>query len=166
MPKPIGYISYTHGLDGKVKVVPMVVKEEFENFLKNTDVFLSSGEKILPSIFAFNGKVFICKIEGFDNIDKAKLLLKKEIFVEVEENDNYIDAEKLLGFEVLTKTEEPYGKVVDCGDYGGGMLIEIELFNKNSKQKTKKSEFYQCNKDNILSVDCDKMIIKINNYDR
>ena len=166
MQKPIGYISYTHGLDGKVKVVPMVASDEFESFVKNSDVFLSSGEKILPSIFAFNGKVFICKIEGYDTIDKAKLLLKKEIFVEVEENNNYIDAEKLIGFVVLTKTGEQYGKVVDCGDYGGGMLIEIELYNKNSKQKTKKSEFYSCNKDNILSIDYDKMIIKINNYDR
>ena len=166
MQKPIGYVSYTHGLDGKVKVVPMVAKEEFENFIKNNDIFLSSGEKISLSIFAFNGKVFICKIEGYDNIDKAKVLLKHEILVEVVEDNDYIDAEKLIGFVVLTKTGEQYGKVVDCGDYGGGMLIEIELIGKNNKQKIKKSEFYQCNKDSILSVDYSKKVIKISNYEQ
>ena len=33
--KSIGYISYTHGLDGKVKIVPMVPCDEFEDLIEN-----------------------------------------------------------------------------------------------------------------------------------
>ena len=38
MKKPIGYISYTHGLDGKVKIVPMVSKNDFENYIKHNEI--------------------------------------------------------------------------------------------------------------------------------
>lgn len=157
MKKPIGYISYTHGLDGKVKIVPMVSQNEFENFIKNSDIFLSTKQEIKISISAFNGKVFLCKIEGFEDIDKAKTLLKKEIFVNIIEEDGYIDAETLIGFEVLSnKNDKLYGKVVDCGDYGAGMLIEVELFfDKNITKRKKINEFYLCDKNNIIDIDYD-----------
>ena len=33
MKKPIGYISYSHGLDGKVKIVPMVSSRDFKEYI-------------------------------------------------------------------------------------------------------------------------------------
>ena len=148
MKKTIGYISYTHGLDGKVKIVPMVSNIDFEKYIKNNNKIYIDDEKkneIEIEIFAFTGKIFLCKIKDVNSIEKAKNFLKKEIFVEVEEDD-FIDAEKLINFDVFTEKNEFYGKVIDCGDYGAGMLIEVEL-NKN-----KKSEFYLCNKENILKI--------------
>ena len=162
MIKPIGYISYTHGLDGKVKIVPMISNIDFEKVIQNNKIFLSNKMEVKISISAFNGKVFICKIDGYDNIDKVKSLLKKEIFVEVEEDTDYIDAEKLVGFNVFTTANKLYGKVVDCGDYGAGMLIEVELLQQKTIKKKKQNEFYICDKNNILSINYqDKSLVLI-----
>ena len=122
--KPIGYISYTHGLDGKVKIVPMVPYDEFEDLIENNQpIFDDKGAPMEVSIFAFNGKVFLCRIEGVNDIDTAKKLTKHEIFVEVED-DEYIDPETLMGKEIYDKqTKQLLGKVVDYGDFGGGMLV-------------------------------------------
>ena len=131
--KPIGYISYTHGLDGKVKIVPMVPCDEFENLIENNQpIFDDKGAPMEVSIFAFNGKVFLCRIEGVNDIDAAKKLTKHEIFIEVAD-DEYIDPETLMGKEIYDKqTKQPLGKVVDYGDFGGGMLVLA----KNGKEET------------------------------
>ena len=166
MKKPIGYISYTHGLDGKVKVVPMVSNEEFIDCLNNDDVFIreifekdnnstdkkenKSYKKIKMSIYAFNGKSFICRISGINNITNAEKILKNEIYVNCD--DNFIDAEKIIGFDVFINNiltheikKKLYGKIIDCGNYGDGMLIEVKTINN-------KSEFYKCDNNNIGDV--------------
>ena len=69
------------------------------------------------------GKVFLCRIEGVNDIDAAKKLTKHEIFIEVAD-DEYIDPETLMGKEIYDKqTKQLLGKVVDYGDFGGGMLV-------------------------------------------
>ena len=106
MKKPFGYISYTHGLDGKVKIVPMIEPDEFQNIVANSlsgeaqKIFFQEDDKynnINIFISAFNGKSFICKINNIENIEDVKSFLKKEIFIDVEDDD-YIDPEKLMGF--------------------------------------------------------------------
>ena len=151
MKKPIGYISYTHGLEGSVKIVPMVSKSNFEDFIKNTDVFIEGSDiAIKIAIIAFNGKVFLCKVEGVNSIEEANKILKKEIVVEIKDA-NYISGENVLGFDVFVCTNSKddvieYGKVVDCGNYGNGELIEVKLTENG------KTEFYRCSKDDIKDV--------------
>lgn len=170
MKKPIGYISYTHGLDGKVKIVPMVANNNFSEIINNkTAIYIKTVQKdesyktIDLSIFAFTGKIFLCKIANVDNIDKAKAFTKKEIFIDVDDRD-FIDAETLLNFDVYNQNNKHLGIVVDYGDYGAGMLIEVVDEKKNKKNK---SNFYQCNKDVVLKVDNEnkKIIIKTTETD-
>ncbi|MBQ7552098.1 MAG: hypothetical protein IJT15_01445 [Rickettsiales bacterium] len=178
MKKAIGYISYTHGLDGKVKVVPMINPEEFKQVvlssldgLENAIFYKDNDEykNIQLSISAFNGKTFICKLTNIDNVEQAQYFLKKEIFIDTK-SDNYINPESIIGFTAFdNNTKKEIGKVIDYGDYGGGMLIEIQLAQldntkKHNKQSTK-SEFYLCNKDYIKKIDFDKRMVSINIYD-
>ena len=65
------------------------------------------------------------------------------------------------------KTKQEIGNVVDFGDYGGGMLIEIEIVNLNAEKMVKKntkSEFYLCNRDFIKKIDVNRKMIFINKY--
>ena len=176
MKKPIGYISYTHGLDGKVKIVPMIEPDEFQNIVANSlsgeaqKIFFQEDDKynnINIFISAFNGKSFICKINNIENIEDVKSFLKKEIFIDAEDDD-YIDPEKLIGFVAFDyKTKQEIGNVVDFGDHGGGMLIEIEIVNLNAEKMVKKntkSEFYLCNRDFIKKIDVNRKMIFINKY--
>ena len=177
MKKTIGYISYSHGLDGKVKVVPMINPEEFKQvvlssldgvenaiFYKDNDEY----KNIQLSISAFNGKTFICKLTNIDNIEQAQYFLKKEIFIDAEDDD-YINPEMLIGFTAVdNKTKKDIGKVIDYGDYGSGMLIEIQLNQLDNKKKpnkqSTKSEFYLCNRDFIKNIDFDTQTIMIKLY--
>ena len=155
--KAIGYISYAHGLDGKVKIVPFVLKEKFEEYILNNEIILDNDDRSVISIkiFAFTGKVFLCKIDGISDIEMTKRVVKRKIFVEESEDSNVINPEFLVGFDVfLLKIQEKkesnekplkYGKVVDYGDYGAGDLIEVETQNG-------KREFFLCNKNVIFDV--------------
>ena len=155
--KAIGYISYAHGLDGKVKIVPLVLKEKFEEYVLNNEIILDDDNYSVISIkiFAFTGKIFLCKIDGISDIEMTKRVVKHRIFVEEHEDSNTINPEFLVGFDVfLLKTRDKkdinkkplkYGKVVDYGDYGAGDLIEVETQNG-------KREFFLCNKNVIFDV--------------
>ncbi len=160
MKKAIGYISYTHGLDGKVKVLPLVSKSEFEKYISETQIKLDNKTQDVLSIkiFAFTGKSFLCTVEGISKIDETERIIKHEIFVELDDdNCDYINPELLLNFDVFIQGyNEKYGKVVDFGDYGSGDLIKIE-------KKNKKYEFYFCNKDTIISMDKKNKSIVIKN---
>lgn len=177
MKKAIGYISYTHGLDGKVKVVPMINPQEFKRVVLNSldgvksAIFYKDNDEyknIQLIISAFNGKAFICKLNNVDNIEQVQFFLKKEIFIEVIDDD-YIEPEMLIGFTAVdSKTKKDIGKVIDYGDYGSGMLIEIQLNQLDSKKKlnkqSTKSEFYLCNRDFIKNIDFDTQTIMIKVY--
>ncbi len=160
MKKAIGYISYTHGLDGKVKIVPLVPKNDFENYISTNQIKIDNGldEMLSLSIFAFTGKIFLCKVDNINNIDDAKKILKHEIFIELDD-DSYINPESLLNFDVflVDKKKEKYGKIVDFGNYGAGDLIEVETIKG-------KREFYLCNKNYIVNIDKNKrsIMLKIN----
>jgi len=149
MKKSIGYISYTHGLDGKVKIVPMVSIEEFKQSIQNKQIYIDGKEntkEIKLNIFAFNGKIFICSIEGITTIEQCKKIIKKEIFINTKDEEDYINPELILNFDVFVENEKnKYGNIIDYGDYGNGTLIEIKTINN-------KSEFYKCNYDNILNI--------------
>ena len=162
MEKSIGYISYTHGLDGKVKVVPMVKNELFRQYILENIVKIESENEhnsnaiyYTMKIFAFNGKSYICKIEGICSIDEAKKLTKKEIKINIED-DKILIAERLVGFNVWLlvgqENGQHYGKVIDYGNYGAGDLLEI----KTSKGKT---DFIACNKTNFVDIDYQHRII-------
>ena len=162
MEKAIGYISYTHGLDGKVKVVPMVKNDLFKQCVLNDKVKIKGeNDNETPAIFykinifAFNGKSFICRIDGINSIDKAEKLTKKEIKVNIR-NDDVLNAEILVGFNVVLKTNnntsQKYGEVIDYGDYGAGDLLEIKTLKG-------KSEFIACDKANFVNIDYQNKII-------
>ena len=133
-------------------------------FYKDNDEY----KNIQLSISAFNGKTFICKLTNIDNIEQAQFFLKKEIFIEVVDDD-YIEPEMLIGFTAVdSKTKKDIGKVIDYGDYGSGMLIEIQLNQLDNKKKpnkqSTKSEFYLCNRDFIKKIDFDRHTICVKTY--
>ena len=155
MKKAIGYISYTHGLDGKIKIVPAVSREEFEKHVSNNEIMLNGtivdedgvNKPLQMSIFAFNGKSFICKVKGINDIQNATKLTKHEIFVNASADDDYIDPEFLLNFDVfITTKKKKYGKIVDFGNYGSGNLIKV-------RTTEGRHEFYFCNKRSIVRID-------------
>jgi len=155
MKKAIGYISYTHGLDGKIKIVPAVSREEFEKHISNDEIMLNGtivdedgvNRLLQMSIFAFNGKSFICRVKGVNDIQNATKLTKHEIFVNVSTDDDYIDPEFLLNFDVFITTKKgKYGKIVDFGNYGSGNLIKVRTIEG-------RHEFYFCSKKSIVCID-------------
>ena len=163
MRRAIGYISYTHGLKGNVKIVPMI--DDFAEIIDELDgqVLLKNDDILTINIKSFDGKVFLCGIDGVENIDEAKKFTKQEIFADFEDDDGYIDAEKLIGFDVFDKNNgEKYGNVVDCGNYGDGMLIEVKLLKSKVGMK---SEFYKCNTDNIFDINYEAKTLSIKPYD-
>ena len=107
------------------------------------------------NIFAFNGKSFICRIDGINNIDEAQKLTKKEIKISVD-NNKEINAEIFVGFNVFLKdnnnTSQKYGKVIDYGNYGANDLLEIKTLKG-------KSDFIACDKANFVDIDYKNKII-------
>ena len=77
--------------------------------------------------------------------------------------------ESIIGFTAFdNNTKKEIGKVIDYGDYGGGMLIEIQLNQLDNKKKpnkqSTKSEFYLCNRDFIKKIDFDRHTICVKTY--
>ena len=150
MRKAIGYLSYTHGLDGKIKVVPMVSPTDFRKYLLHNSIYFETrpSEPIRINIFAFTGKIFICRIDGIDNVALAKKNTKQEIIADINTQEEYINPTDLLHYEVFLTTDnsQKYGTIVNYGNYGSGNVIEVFTLNK-------KREYYLCTNEYIINVD-------------
>ena len=107
-----------HGLNGEVECT-FIDKSYFASlpFLNNnTNIYIDNQEYKIINIKKKN-KAFVFKLEKIDNIDDAKALIGKDIYIDYEnlpslDDDSFYEAE-IIGYNVIDSDGKLYGKVVD-----------------------------------------------------
>lgn len=114
----IGVISSTHGVRGEVKVYPTTDDPARFKLLK--EVLLDDGRTRRPvqiEQVRFFKRMVIVKFKGYDSLNdverlrRASLYVPREEAVPLEEDEYYVA--DLLGMEVVTEDEKPFGRIVD-----------------------------------------------------
>lgn len=114
----IGVISSTHGVRGEVKVYPTTDDPARFKLLK--EALLDDGRTRRPvqiEQVRFFKRMVIVKFKGYDSLNDAERLRRASLYVPREEavpleEDEYYVAD-LLGMEVVTEDEKPFGRIVD-----------------------------------------------------
>ena len=105
-----------HGLNGEVECT-FIDKSYFASlpFLNNnTNIYIDNQEYKIINIKKKN-KAFVFKLEKIDNIDDAKALIGKDIYIDYEnlpslDDDSFYEAE-IIGYNVIDSDGKLYGKV-------------------------------------------------------
>lgn len=127
--KEIGYFSKTHGVKGH-----LILKTEFELFIDEIKAFFieASGGKapyFVSEIRESNNGIIVL-LETVDVIEKAKLLLRKKVFIdaafvaEQEEEDDWV------GFELIDAHFGSLGNILEVTDTGTQILVSIRYKEK------------------------------------
>jgi 16S rRNA processing protein RimM len=128
----IGVFLSSHGLRGGIKFSTSINEIDNLIFPQIEEYFLIENNIAMPiSILDIkvNNNNYILKIQNIDNIDAAKALTNKALYIKRDNLNLDIIPNDLLFFEVFDKNNKPYGKVIDFGDYGNGIVLEIETIN-------------------------------------
>jgi 16S rRNA processing protein RimM len=145
------------GLRGEIKI--NIHTSSLESFKSLNQFFLEDGiSKIIFKSFKVVGKKNISFIEGCDDRDIAETHKGKKIFsmrenLPIINDDEYYVAD-LIGCKVINKEKKNLGKIIDIKNFGAGDLMEI------SKERNK-IFFIPMNKDNLINIDLQKMIIVV-----
>ncbi|MDO8998421.1 MAG: ribosome maturation factor RimM [Bacteroidota bacterium] len=121
---PIGYFSKTHGVKGQ-----LIIKADKDFFVEEIKaIFIESSTGLAPYFvkeFSKSNNGFIIELEEVDAIEKAKLLIGKQVFIStelIEEQEIEFD---WLGFEVIDKNYGLLGTVFNVTDNGQQILLSI-----------------------------------------
>lgn len=139
---PFCKILKPHGLDGCVKVAPL--ENDFESILSKYKIFYSNEERCIISIKSFNGKEYLCFIDGICDIDTAKQKSGEILYYSCAIDDDAILLDDLIGFDVFVD-DKLYGKITDSCDFGSGPLLEVIKING-------KTEYYYFNDEYFYDV--------------
>ena len=121
-----------HGLNGEVECT-FIDKSYFASlpFLNNnTNIYIDNQEYKIINIKKKN-KAFVFKLEKIDNIDDAKALIGKDIYIDYEnlpslDDDSFYEAE-IIGYNVIDSDGKLYGKVVDLYSLPSNYVFVISL---------------------------------------
>ena len=145
------------GLRGEIKI--NIHTTGLESFKRLNQFFMEDGtSKIIFKSFKVVGKKYTSFVEGCQNRDIAEKYKGKKIF-SMRENlpninhDEYYVTD-LIGCKVVNMENFVLGKILDIKNFGAGDLMEINHDNE--------SFFIPMNKDNLINVDLQKMIIVVN----
>lgn len=153
----VGTFGQAQGLKGEIKI--NIHTSSLESFKKLKHFFMEDGTtKILFKSFKEIGKKYISVVTGCADRNIAETYKGKKIFSMRESlpninNDEYYVSD-LIGCKVINLKNKYLGKIIDIKNFGAGDLMEISKDNKNF--------FIPMNKDNLISVDLQKMIIEVN----
>jgi len=125
----IGYFSKTHGIKGH-----LILKTELDFDLENLNAFFieSAGSKAPYFISEINEneRGFIVLMEEVTEINKAKLLIGKKVFIDskyiIEQTQNI----NWVGYELIDKHFGSLGKITEVNDNGVQLLVSITYKDK------------------------------------
>ena len=131
-------ITSVHGLNGEVECT-FIDKSYFASlpFLNNnTNIYIDNQEYKIINTKKKN-KAFVFKLEKIDNIDDAKALIGKDIYIDYEnlpslDDDSFYEAE-IIGYNVIDSDGKLYGKVVDLYSLPSNYVFVISL--ESSKEE-------------------------------
>lgn len=159
----IGRIINPHGVRGYIKIKP------FTDFLERFDKGNFIKVKINDSVFefliedSFLHKEFIClKLKNIDNYDDAIRLKGNEIIIYEDElkqlDKDYYYIHDLIGLSVFDKNDNIIGVVTDFYNFVSNDAFEIKLTNGEKI-------LYPMLKQFIEYIDLEKKIIKLKNHE-
>ena len=127
----VGVITSTHGVRGEVKVFPTT--DDPNRFKSLKHVLLDTGRE-KKSLEVQGVKFFkqfvILKFKGIDNINdierykRCPLLVERKDAVELEEDEYFIA--DMIGIEVVTEDDKPFGTLKDVMETGANDVYVID----------------------------------------
>ncbi|MDP1802744.1 MAG: ribosome maturation factor RimM [Bacteroidota bacterium] len=121
----IGYFSKTHGINGQ-----LILKANKDFYFEDVRaVFIETQTGVAPyfvKVFSESNNGFIVHLEDIDSIEKAKLLIGKEVSVDsalIYKTEEEFD---WMGFEVIDKKFGILGTVFNVSDNGYQVLLSIK----------------------------------------
>ena len=126
----IGSIYRTHGLKGEVKLI--VERDQLPDNFQPDSLFIEASPAPVPhfcvSFKYLEGKHALLKLEGIDTIESARLLVKKEIYVPIEQivySDEPNELEYLLGYMMIDAEGSEVGIIEDILDMPMQQVAQI-----------------------------------------
>lgn len=131
-------ITNLHGLKGEVEI-SFNDKSYFASLPvlnENTPIIIDGEEFIILKVKKKN-KSFVFQIKDIENIDSAKELIGKDIYIEYEylpklDNDTFYEAE-LIGYKIIDLDKNIYGEIVDIYSLPSNYVFNILLAENNKK---------------------------------
>lgn len=131
-------ITNLHGLKGEVEI-SFNDKSYFASLPvlnENTPIIIDGEEFIILKVKKKN-KSFVFQIKDIENIDSAKELIGKDIYIESEylpklDNDTFYEAE-LIGYKIIDLEKNIYGEIVDIYNLPSNYVFNILLTENNKK---------------------------------
>ena len=127
----VGVITQPHGVRGEVKVFPTT--DDPVRFKKLKKVILDTGKEKLD-LEVEHVKIFkqfvIVKFKEFDNINdierykRCPLLVERKDAVELEADEYFIA--DMIGIEVVTEDDKPFGTLKDVMETGANDVYVID----------------------------------------
>jgi 16S rRNA processing protein RimM len=126
----VGVITTTHGIRGEVKVYPTT---DADRFLDLEYVLLDTGRekrKLEIENVKYFKNLVILKFRGIDNINdierykRCPLLVERKDAVELEEDEYFIA--DMIGIEVVTEDDKPFGTLKDVMETGANDVYVID----------------------------------------
>lgn len=129
----VGYIAKVHGLKGEIT---MVITEAVDAGLLKS-IFIEVNNNLVPyfieGISDRGDKAFV-KLEDINSVEQAETLkgcsvyLPKEMRPKLNRGEFYDD--EILGFEVVSETDEPLGTVSEVVPSGPNRLLSLNYLGK------------------------------------
>ena len=120
----VGVITSTHGVRGEVKVFPTT--DDPNRFKSLKHVLLDTGREKK----SLEVKGVIVKFKEFDNINdierykRCPLLVERKDAVELEADEYFIA--DMIGIEVVTEDDKPFGTLKDVMETGANDVYVID----------------------------------------
>ncbi len=129
----VGYIAKVHGLKGEITVV--ITEAVDPSLLKS--IFIDVNSNLVPyfieEISDRGDKAFV-KLEDINTAEQAETLkgcsiyLPKELRPKLNRGEFYDD--EIVGFQVVTETDEPLGTVSEVVPSGPNRLLSVNYLGK------------------------------------
>ena len=127
----VGVITSTHGIKGEVKVFPTTDDPARFKKLKECVIAGKRGNiNVTVQSVKFFKQFVILKFKEFDNINdierykRCPLLVERKDAVELEEDEYFIA--DMIGIEVVTEDDKPFGTLKDVMETGANDVYVID----------------------------------------
>lgn len=153
----IGYITKTRGLKGEVQVYLQV--DAPEAYSEMESVFLEINKKLVPFFIdriQINQNLAYIFFEDIDSIEKAKELLKKKVFLRLEdkpEDDLPHPAQSFVGYQVSDLEKGMIGTISE--------ILEMPQQQIAVLRPEEKEILFPLNKELIRDIDHSKKILYV-----
>ncbi|MBA2613341.1 MAG: hypothetical protein H0U95_15335 [Bacteroidetes bacterium] len=121
----IGYFSKTHGVNGQ-----LILKANKDFYSEDIRaVFIETQTGVAPyfvKVFSQTPNGYIVHLEDIDSVEKAKLLIGKEVSITTELIYTTEEEFDWLGYEIIDKKFGVLGTVFSVSDNGQQVLVSIK----------------------------------------